>query len=61
MSRVRETVEATTIGLYHVPPALLRGTNPLGQKMMAKAVEVAGLSAGRGRHRVVRWRKPCAG
>jgi uncharacterized protein (TIGR03086 family) len=36
-----ETVEATTIGLHHVPPALLRGTNPLGQKMMAQAVEVA--------------------
>jgi uncharacterized protein (TIGR03086 family) len=33
-------VEATTIGLHHVPPALLRGTNPLGQKMMAAAVEV---------------------
>jgi len=34
------TVEATTIGLHHVPPGLLRGTNPLGQKMMAAAVEV---------------------
>jgi uncharacterized protein (TIGR03086 family) len=33
-------VEVTTIGLHHVPPALLRGTNPLGQKMMAPAVEV---------------------
>ena len=35
-----DTVEATTIGLHHVPPDLLRGTNPLGQKMMAAAVEV---------------------
>ena len=35
-----DAVEATTIGLRHVPPALLRGTNPLGQKMMATAVEV---------------------
>ncbi len=33
-------VEATTIGLHHVPPALLRGTNPLGAKMMGPAVEV---------------------
>ena len=31
---------ATTIDLNHVPPELLRGTNPLGQKMMAAAVEV---------------------
>lgn len=30
-----DAVEATTIGLHHVPPELLRGTNPLGQKMMA--------------------------
>ena len=35
-----DVVEVTTIGLHHVPPALLRGTNPLGQKMMAAAVEV---------------------
>jgi uncharacterized protein (TIGR03086 family) len=35
-----DAVEATTIGLHHVPPALLRGTNPLGQKMMAAALEV---------------------
>ena len=35
-----DAVEATTIGLHHVPPALLRGANPLGQKMMAAAVEV---------------------
>jgi uncharacterized protein (TIGR03086 family) len=35
-----DAVEATTIGLHHVPPALLRGTNPLGAKMMAAAVEV---------------------
>jgi uncharacterized protein (TIGR03086 family) len=35
-----DAVEATTIGLHHVPPDLLRGTNPLGQKMMAAAVEV---------------------
>jgi uncharacterized protein (TIGR03086 family) len=34
-----DTVQATTIGLHHVPTALLRGTNPLGQKMMAAAVE----------------------
>jgi uncharacterized protein (TIGR03086 family) len=33
-------VEATTAGLHHVPPDLLRGTNPLGQKMMGAAVEV---------------------
>jgi uncharacterized protein (TIGR03086 family) len=38
-------VEATTIGLHHVPSALLRGTNPLGQKMMGAAVEApAGVS-----------------
>ena len=36
-----DAVEATTTGLHHVPPALLRGTNPLGQKMMAAAVEVS--------------------
>jgi hypothetical protein len=35
-----DVVEVTTTGLHHVPPALLRGTNPLGQKMMAAAVEV---------------------
>ena len=35
-----DTIEATTVGLHHVPPALLRGINPLGQKMMAAAVEV---------------------
>jgi uncharacterized protein (TIGR03086 family) len=34
-------VEATTMGLNHAPEALLRGTNPLGAKMMAPAVEVA--------------------
>jgi len=33
-------VEATTIGLHHVPEPLLRGTNPLGAKMMGPAVEV---------------------
>jgi uncharacterized protein (TIGR03086 family) len=33
-------VEATTIGLHHAPEALLRGTNPLGAKMMAPAVDV---------------------
>jgi trehalose 6-phosphate phosphatase len=36
-----DAVEATTIGLHHVPPSLLRGTNPLGAKMMGPAVEVA--------------------
>jgi len=36
-----DAVEATTIGLHHVPPGLLRGTNPLGQKMMAAAVKVS--------------------
>jgi uncharacterized protein (TIGR03086 family) len=35
-----DVVAATADGLHHVPPALLRGTNPLGQKMMAAAVEV---------------------
>jgi uncharacterized protein (TIGR03086 family) len=35
-----DVVAATTDGLHHVPPGLLRGTNPLGQKMMAAAVEV---------------------
>lgn len=35
-----DAVAATTVGLHHVPPALLRGTNPLGQKMMAEAVDV---------------------
>jgi len=35
-----DAVEAATIGLHHVPPALLRGTNPLGAKMMGPAVEV---------------------
>jgi uncharacterized protein (TIGR03086 family) len=33
-------VEATTIGLHHAPEALLRGTNPLGAKMMAPPVDV---------------------
>jgi uncharacterized protein (TIGR03086 family) len=33
-------VDATTIGLHHVPAPLLRGTNPLGAKMMGPAVEV---------------------
>ena len=35
-----DVVAATTEGLHHVPPDLLRGTNPLGQKMMGPAVEV---------------------
>jgi uncharacterized protein (TIGR03086 family) len=35
-----DAVEATTIGLHHAPPALLRGTDPLGHKMMAAALEV---------------------
>ena len=35
-----DVVAATTDGLHHVPPDLLRGTNPLGQKMMGPAVEV---------------------
>jgi uncharacterized protein (TIGR03086 family) len=35
-----DAVEAATIGLHPVPPALLRGTNPLGAKMMGPAVEV---------------------
>src|SRR4051794_29410478 len=35
-----DAVEATTIGLHHVPEALLRGTNPLGQAMMGTAVDV---------------------
>jgi uncharacterized protein (TIGR03086 family) len=34
-------VEATMAGLHHVPPELLRGHNPLGQAMMAPAVEIA--------------------
>jgi uncharacterized protein (TIGR03086 family) len=33
-------VEATMAGLHHVPPELLRGSNPLGQAMMGPAVEV---------------------
>jgi uncharacterized protein (TIGR03086 family) len=36
-----DVVAATTDGLHHVPPDLLRGTNPLGQKMMGPAVEVS--------------------
>jgi len=36
-----EVVAATTDGLHHVPADLLRGTNPLGQKMMGPAVEVS--------------------
>jgi uncharacterized protein (TIGR03086 family) len=36
-----DVVAATTDGLHHVPPDLLRGTNPLGQKMMGPAVEPA--------------------
>jgi hypothetical protein len=36
----RQCDAATMIGLHHVPPELLRGTNPPGQKMMAAAVEV---------------------
>ena len=35
-----DAVEATTVGLHHAPPALLRGTDPLGHKMMAAAREV---------------------
>lgn len=35
-----DAVEATTAGLHHAPAALLRGTDPLGHKMMAAAVEV---------------------
>ena len=34
-------VDATMAGLHHVPPELLRGTNPLGQPMMGPPVEVA--------------------
>jgi len=34
-------VEATMAGLQHVPPALLRGRNPLGQPMMGPAVEIS--------------------
>ena len=33
-------VEATMVGLQHVPPELLRGRNPLGQNMMGAPVEV---------------------
>jgi uncharacterized protein (TIGR03086 family) len=33
-------VEATTVGLHHAPASLLRGTDPLGHKMMAAALEV---------------------
>ena len=36
-----DVVAATMEGLHHVPPDLLRGTNPLGQRMMGPAVEVA--------------------
>jgi uncharacterized protein (TIGR03086 family) len=36
-----DAVAATAEGLHHVPPDLLRGTNPLGQKMMGPAVEVS--------------------
>ena len=36
-----DVVAATTDGLHHVPADLLRGTNPLGQKMMGPAVEVS--------------------
>jgi uncharacterized protein (TIGR03086 family) len=36
-----DVVAATTDGLHHVPPDLLRGANPLGQKMMGPAVEVS--------------------
>ena len=35
-------VEATMAGLQHVPPALLRGRNPLGQPMMGPALEISG-------------------
>jgi len=34
-----DAVEATMAGLQNVPPALLRGHNPLGQAMMGPAVE----------------------
>jgi uncharacterized protein (TIGR03086 family) len=33
-------VEATTMGLHHAPETVLRGTNPLGAKMMAPAIDV---------------------
>jgi uncharacterized protein (TIGR03086 family) len=35
-----DVVAATTDGLHHVAPELLRGTNPLGTKMMGPAVEL---------------------
>ncbi len=34
-----DAVEATTAGLHHAPPELLRGTDPVGHKMMAAACE----------------------
>ncbi len=40
-----DVVAATTDGLRHVPPDLLRGTNPLGQKMMGPAVEVSDVAS----------------
>ncbi len=36
-----DAVAATADGLHHVPPVMLRGTNPLGQKMMGPAVTVS--------------------
>jgi uncharacterized protein (TIGR03086 family) len=36
-----DAVAATMAGLQHVPTALLRGRNPLGQPMMGPAVEIA--------------------
>jgi hypothetical protein len=36
-----DVVAATTDGLHHVPPDLLRGANPLGQKRMGPAVQVS--------------------
>jgi uncharacterized protein (TIGR03086 family) len=34
-------VEATMVGLHHVPPELLRGHNPLGMPMMGLPVEIS--------------------
>ena len=53
-----DVVAATTDGLHHVQPDLLRGTNPLGQKMMGPAVEVPDETSAQGRMLAFTGRNP---
>jgi uncharacterized protein (TIGR03086 family) len=53
-----DAVEATTAGLHHAPAALLRGTDPLGHKMMAPAVEIPGDASAQDRMLAFTGRRP---